>query len=262
MKAVLRWLGRRLARFLSKRTHVHGTGPATRPELLIASLRIGDILLVEGNSRVSTVIKYLTQSTWSHAALYIGTLGNPAGDSRNYFIEADIVDGVRRVDVAEFEGLHTRICRPVGLTAEECRKVADFAIARLGNQYDLRNVFDLARYVLPTPPVPTLLRRRMLMLGSGDPTRAICSTLIAQAFQAIRYPILPSIDTRRTEAPDCPGCMQEILGVRHHSLFAPRDFDVSPYFQIVKPTIETGFDFHTLRWEETQAAEAATNRGS
>ena len=83
----------------------------------------------------------------------------------------------------------------MGLRESDCRKLTAFAIARLGNRYDLRNVIDLARYLLPTPPVPLRFRRRMLALGSGDPTRAICSTLIAQAFQSIRYPILPITDT-------------------------------------------------------------------
>ena len=36
------------------------------------AMQPGDILLVEGNQRVSSAIKYLTQSTWSHAAFYIG----------------------------------------------------------------------------------------------------------------------------------------------------------------------------------------------
>ena len=36
------------------------------------SLKPGDVLLVEGNNHISGVIKYLTQSTWSHAALYVG----------------------------------------------------------------------------------------------------------------------------------------------------------------------------------------------
>lgn len=72
-------------------------------------------------------------------------------------------------------------------------------------------------------------------------TRAICSTLIAQAFQSIRYPILPLIETVPSQNPMCPGCVDEILHVRHHSLFAPRDFDVSPYFAIIKPTLEAGF---------------------
>lgn len=39
---------------------------------LRASLEPADVLLVEGNLRISTAIKYLTQSTWSHAALYVG----------------------------------------------------------------------------------------------------------------------------------------------------------------------------------------------
>ena len=36
--------------------------------------------------------------------------------------------------------------------------------------------------------------------------------------------------------------------IRHHSLFAPRDFDLSPYFAVVKPTLERGFDYKSIRW--------------
>jgi len=42
-----------------------------------------------------------------------------------------------------------------------------------------------------------------------------------------------------------------VLHIRHHSLYAPRDFDVSPYFQIVKPAIDRGFDPHAVNWEPT-----------
>lgn len=204
---------------------------------------------------MSTAIKYLTQSTWSHAALFVGPhLAEAGGNPSHCFIEADLVEGVRSVGVETFAGLHTRICRPVGLSDEDCRTVTTFAIQRLGDRYDLRNVIDLARYLFPTPPVPLRFRRRMLALGSGDPTRAICSTLIARAFQSIRYPILPEISSRRTDKPDRPGGIEEILRIRHHSLFAPRDFDVSPYFQVIKPTIETGFDFKALNWEDKAPA--------
>lgn len=257
MGFALGWVGRRLARFLARTTHVHGIGPLTKQDRLLACLQPGDVLLVEGNSRVSTAIKYLTQSTWSHAALYVGAhLADAGGDPDHCFIEADIVDGVRSIGVNEFAGAHTRICRPVGLNESDCRRVTAFAIARLGNQYDLRNVIDLARFLLPTPPIPLRFRRRMLALGSGDPSRAICSTLIAQAFQSIRYPILPITDTRNADHPDCPGCIEEILHVRHHSLFAPRDFDVSPYFQIVKPTLVADFDFNALSWGDAFTADA------
>jgi hypothetical protein len=32
----------------------------------------------------------------------------------------------------------------------------------------------------------------------------------------------------------------------------PRDFDISPYFEIVKPTIVRGFDYTTLHWADKQ----------
>lgn len=251
MNTVLGWLGGHLARYLAREVHVHSAVPATRPERLLATLRPGDVLLVEGSSRVSTAIKYLTQSTWSHAALYVGSALAEAGKNPEHcFIDADTVEGVRSVGIGAFAGLHSRICRPIGLTPEDCQKLTAFAIARMGSQYDLRNVIDLARYLLPTPPVPLRFRRNMLALGSGDPTRAICSTLIARAFQSIRYPILPILEVQNDDRPDCPACVKEILSVRHHSLFAPRDFDVSPYFEVVKPTIAAGFDFHALKWQD------------
>ena len=88
----------------------------------------------------------------------------------------------------------------------------------------------------------------MIALGSGDPTRAICSTLIAQAFQSIRYPILPIVEQQAPVSRHCPACIKEILHVRHHSLFVPRDFDISPYFQVIKPALGDRFDYRTLAW--------------
>ncbi len=241
--------GRLLAAYLSKRLPISSQSPPTAIPRLRACLRPGDVLLVEGDTRISTAIKYLTQSTWSHAALYLGAAGSGRlREPDHCFVEADLVEGVRGIGFEAFDGLHTRVCRPVSLADAEVAKLATFAIERIGHQYDLRNVVDLARYLLPTPPVPTRWRRRMIALGSGDPTRAICSTLIAQAFQSIGYPILPIIETRAVDLYDCDDCVEEIFHVRHHSLFTPRDFDVSPYFRIVKPTIENGFDHRTIRW--------------
>ena len=36
-------------------------------------------------------------------------------------------------------------------------------------------------------------------LGSGDPTRAICSSLIAAAFGSVRYPVLPDVEIARAK---------------------------------------------------------------
>jgi hypothetical protein len=113
----------------------------------------------------------------------------------------------------------------------------------------MRNVVDLARFLLPTPPVPTRWRRRMIALGSGEPTRAICSTLIAAAFQHVRYPILPKVERIVAEKRGMTEFQrQEILHIRHHSLYTPADFDLSPYFRVVKPTIEEKFDYRQLTW--------------
>lgn len=242
-------LGRLLAGYLTGPSRAPYANAPTDPELLSQSIWPGDVLLVDGKQRVSTAIKYLTQSTWSHAALCIDLKGGAAGNAPR-LVEADAVEGVRIVSLAAFEGLHTRICRPVGLDDDDLRKIAEFALAHVGNEYDLANVIDLARYLCPTPPVPTGWRRRMIALGSGEPSKAICSTLVAQAFQAIRYPILPEITHQIIEDPLCRECVRDILHIRHHSLFTPRDFDVSPYFNVVKPELDTGFDHRRMVWSQ------------
>lgn len=46
-------------------------------EALCRTIRVGDVLLVEGRARVSSVIKYVMQSTWSHAALCVADMNAP-----------------------------------------------------------------------------------------------------------------------------------------------------------------------------------------
>jgi hypothetical protein len=221
-------------------------------ETLRRTLRPADVLLVEGNQKIATAIKYLTQSTWSHAAIYVGSAAGAAGPGGepHCLIEANLGEGVVAVPLSKYASFNTRICRPVGLSETEQQQVVRFVLERLGQQYDIRNIVDLARYLLPTPPVPVRWRRPMLALGSGEPTRAICSTLIAQAFQCVRYPILPRIE--RCSGGQCADSYtrREILHIRHHSLFAPCDFDLSPYFEIVKPTIAVAFDHRQLAWAD------------
>ena len=245
----LQYIGRRLARFLAKPRERNSHIPTSPWGLLAATLRKGDVVLVEGSSRFASAIKYLTQSTWSHAALYVGdTLGPaPDGGEPAVLVDVDVVDGVRTIPLSAFAGLHTRICRPVGLSPAEVDALIGFMLQRRGITYDLKNIFDLARYFIRTPPLPGSMRRRALSLGSGEPTKAICSTLLAQAFESIRYPILPEVEVV-DGSPGARHARREILHIRHHSLYAPRDFDVSPFFAIVKPRIEQGFEFRELEW--------------
>jgi hypothetical protein len=251
---LLDYIGRRLVDYLT--APIPGFRPASTTDFdkLQRAMHTGDVLLVEGDTRIATGIKYLTQSTWSQSALYVGPIpdrNEPDGEP-HVLVEALVEEGVISAPLSKYRDYHTRICRPLGLGEEDRRRVAAFAIERIGLQYDVKNIVDLARYLLPTPPVPSRFRRRLIALGSGEPTRAICSTLIAQAFQLVNYPILPRI--RSVSDPDAPvqnpAATKEILEIRHNSLFAPRDFDISPYFAIVKPTIEAGFDFHKVAWAQ------------
>jgi len=252
MNFALGSIGRALARYLSEPSPGYRPAATSRPAQLRRELRPGDVLLVEGNTRISVAIKYLTQSTWSHAALYIGDA--LARDSANpdppVLIEADLLEGVWAVPLSRYENFHTRICRPVGLRPEDRDAIVRGAVQRLGQRYDLKNIVDLARYLLPTPPVPVRWRRRMIALGSGEPTRAVCSTMIAQLFQSVGYPILPQVEMVPAPRPGCDDCVREILHIRHYSLFAPRDFDISPFFRIVKPELNGEFDYRSLEWDQ------------
>jgi hypothetical protein len=252
---ILHNIGMQLAHFLAKprpgRTHV-STSPR---EVVAAALRKGDVLLVDGTSRFSSAIKYLTQSTWSHAALYIGDhLGPPKeGEEARVLCDVDVEQGVRMVPMSAFAQMHTRICRPVGLNEAEIDQLVNFLVSRVGVTYDMKNIIDLTRYLIRTP-VPDPMKRRMLAFGSGQPTQAICSTLIAQAFNSLRYPILPEVELIDTSTAGGQRAKAEILHIRHYSLYMPRDFDTSPFFKIVKPRIEGGFDYHALSWAKDDAA--------
>lgn len=248
MENLLSKIGYRLAHYLSDEDEDQQSLPTCTMEALKSALKPGDVLLVDGGSRISMAIKYITQSTWSHATLYAGPYQSEGKTYEHALIEADLKKGVRVVSLNLYCNKHTRICRPVGLSSGEIQQIINYMAERIGYQYDLKNIFDLARYLIQSPPVPKKHRRRLLALGSGDPTKAICSSLIAQAFQMVHYPILPVIDVNESSSKAAKQNQEEILHIRHHSLFAPRDFDVSPYFQIIKPTIKDGFNHHNLTW--------------
>jgi hypothetical protein len=257
----LDWLGRRIAGHITEPVSGYEPFTASDPDVLRAILQPGDVLLVEGNSRVSSAIKYLTNSTWSHAAMFVGKEAlEPLGRHPEHELaEANVGEGVVTARLKKYRTYNTRICRPVGLDDADRAALVAYVVARIGEKYDLRNVLDLMRYLLPNPPVPTQIRRRMIALGSGDPTRAICSTLLAQAFESVRYPILPVVkDKDGRVLRHASGWMaDEQLHIRHHSLFTPRDFDTSPFFEVVKPTVARGFNYKALRWHADDPDMAA-----
>ncbi len=247
MDFMLTTAGNSLAKYLSRPGKDYNRYSLISESKLEETLRPCDLILVEGNSRISTAIKYLTQSTWSHVAIFIGRDVEFEGKALKPLVEADLINGVQDVPLNQYQHFNVRICRPINLQPQDQEAIVNFICERIGYRYDTKNIFDLMRYLLPTPPVPARFRRNLIAFGSGDPTKAICSTLIAQAFQSVRYPILPRTDNElcgqlSTMSDDL------VLQQRHYSHFTPRDFDLSPFFDIVKPTARSTFDYQNIKW--------------
>ena len=121
------------------------------PEKLKSRIRPGDVVLVDGDQRVSQVVKYLTMSPWSHSAIFVGSRfhAGPAerAETRGASVKSRAIDrggarrpGRRRVPADQVHRLNIRICRPVGLTAAQIKTVLDEVAARMGFRYDRRTI--------------------------------------------------------------------------------------------------------------------------
>ena len=78
----------------------------------------------------------------------------------------------------------------------------------------------------PGPSCPGAGAPSLFQHNAGEPTRTVCSSLIAEAFSSVDFPILPFIDRGQD------GSLRFFK--RNPRLFTPRDFDYSPYFEIIK----------------------------
>lgn len=241
---MLKWLTDAWIRWLTYERPVEGV-PLCDFERIRYELRPGDVLLIEGRSRVSDIIKSITQSSWSHAALYIGRLhdiedpklqnllslhfhGSP---DTQLLIEGIMGKGTIVSSILTYELDHIRLCRPRGLSRRDAQAVIGYAIQRLGLDYDVQGILDLARFLLPWSIFPRRFRSSLFDFHPGQATRAACSTMIAQAFSSVEFPILPLVKSHATKGLE--------LITRNPKLFSPRDFDYSPYFEIIKyPFIE------------------------
>src|SRR5258708_36563058 len=132
MGVVLDTIGKLLASYLQKEVPGYEPFTPSDPEHLRSIVEPGDVLLVEGNNRVSGIIKYLTQSTWSHAALFVGPIdgaAEPDGEP-HVLIEANIAEGVTSAPLSKYFPYHTRLCRPARPSFEDRYTVGRYAMNR------------------------------------------------------------------------------------------------------------------------------------
>jgi hypothetical protein len=237
---IKRNLRERLARWLIQPSKQYRPDPFGDFEALKKTIRPGDVLLVEGDTRVARMIQVLTRSNWSHAAIYIGGWAINHPDERvrafasgfddeadNLLLEADIETGVALVPLSHYRTNPVRLCRPVGLNDEGCQTLLEYCVQRMCEPYDTSQLLDLVRYLLPLAKLPVRLAQRLWMVGTGETSRTICSTMLGEAFQAVNYPVLPEI-------PDACADRELCYRLRNARLFVPADFDRSPFFRIIK----------------------------
>jgi hypothetical protein len=218
-----------------------------------------DVLLVEGRSRISDIIRWLTNSPWTHAALYIGRVydiedpelreavqqhyqGDP-GD--RLILESLLGHGVVVRSIEEYENEHLRICRPARLSHNDGQQVIRYAVSQIGYDYDVRQIFDLARFLFPWYFLPKRWASSLFRERAGRPEKTVCSTMIAEAFGYVSFPILPLV--KHNEEGEAR------LFRRNPRLTTPSDFDYSPYFEIIKyPFVDFYHEeYHLLPWKGT-----------
>lgn len=270
------WFTRRVIRFLNAPVGHYEQHHPNDLDALKRHVRKGDVLLVDGNLRVSVAIKYLTHSPWSHAALYVGDellrrggalralAEEHFGSEAEHIVVEALMEGVVASPLAKYADHNLRMCRPHRLLPKHLERILDGAIESIGWRYDLRNVIDLALHLGSAALLPPRHRKRVLRFGSGAARSVICTSLLGQLFADVGFPVLPQVSY-----PDAPGGSERptrraLLSVwsrrgderdgayrgRHPTLLMPRDFDLSPFFQVVKAGAPDVLDYERIAWED------------
>ncbi len=203
-------------------------------------LRPGDLILVEGQTRVARIIQRLTLSSWSHVMLYVGRihdvedihLRQQIQDFGQFepedmiILESEMGRGTVVQSLKYYEGYHLRILRPKNISYLDVQQVVKYCVSRLGTPYNLRQIVDLMRFLLPWKILPRRWGSSLFRYSPNAPS-TVCSTLLAEAFAHINFPVLPLI-----KASDKPGHYQ--LFQRNPQFVFPATFDKSPYFEVIK----------------------------
>lgn len=259
MKQSKAWLMQTMTDWLNHEDSIDGW-PLCDFERLCFEIRPADVLLVEGRGRISHVIQTVSRSVWTHSALYIGHLHHidnveikkivqehlpPGAEHHPLVLEALLGQGVVINSLYDYSDYHVRICRPRGLAVVDVKRVIAYAIKHLGFGYDVRQLFDLARLLFPYTLLPRHWHSSLFEHKAGTEIRTVCSTLIAEAYASVHFPIIPEIDKEHQQ--------DTRIKPRNPRLFIPCDFDYSPYFDIIKypymPQTER-FLYQKLPWSD------------
>jgi hypothetical protein len=205
-----------LLRYLTTPIPRSGAAAAESIESLAGVLCRGDVLLSEGNTRVSHLIKRVTGSPWSHVSMYVGPLED--GHDPRCIVEADIAAGVRSIRLSELDALNVRVLRPASLDSTRRSRLAEWVTSRIGSEYDHAHALQLGRRLLRLP-----LRRETgpASTATSTATRFICCSLLVHAFASVGLSIAP-----------LRACSDAKVCVDPASI-TPADFEQAPLFEVI-----------------------------
>ena len=183
----------------------------------------GDVLLVEGETGLSDWIKIFSTHTWSHCALFVGNQFLFAATKPKNFVEAKpnlveaiITRGIILSNIDKYKNCNLRVCRPKNLTRKDRETVIRFALDKVGLPYDQENIYRFMSLPFNEKSRPTD------DIGASKAGRYTCSSLIATAFRQIGLDVLHFYDKETKK-----------LVPYHTSQIQPKDFDLSPNFEII-----------------------------
>ena len=243
--------------FLSKEDNVTKRAYLYDFNQLTQEIKPGDVLLVESHTRIGNIIRLISESTWTHSALYIGRPQDIEDQklcklalkyakklgSDQLIIESMLGEGTKVSCVDAYKNDHIRILRPSALLPDDRQRIIAQAIHKIGKNYSLRHLFDLARFIFPWSIFPRRWRSSLFQHNMLQPTEDICSSMIADVFQSVNYPILPLIRK--------DGTGYAVIH-RNPRLYTPSDFDLSPFFDVIKYPIfplKKGQTYRDLPWQ-------------
>jgi hypothetical protein len=260
LKKLFRYLSEKLNNYFTVEGKIKDRGYLCDFDRICHEIILCDVLLIEGTSRVSKIIKQITCSPWTHSALYIGRLHSISdpelratikrhfnvSPDKQLIIESLMGQGTVIQEIDKYKNHHIRICRPAGLSHADAQTVIGYAVRRLSTHYNVRHFFDLGRFLLKSHLLPRRWKSTLFQEEKRNQiTQDICSALIASAFDAIDFPILPVIRQK-------PDHDFEMLP-RNPKLYTPSDFDYSPYFSIIKYPMFPLYGkttYHHFPWQE------------
>ncbi len=202
-----------LVSLLQKERKIYALPFENNVEGIFQVIQPGDVVLVEGNTYMSEIIKILTRSTWSHCFLYIGDKEIIESDTASYE-NGKLVKlkqpKVMKNPVEKYFSYNIRIKRPVQITQEDLDAVIKSAKDHVGREYDRKNILNFIYKYMG-------LKKFDLSANIGESDKYICSGLVAKVFQEVNYPVLPSIALVRNK--------KTTVKRRNFTQFSPGDFD-------------------------------------